>query len=134
MNLTEKVAYIKGLAEGLELGTETKEAKILTAVIDLLDDMAFSIAELEEQFDEVAEQVDSIDEDLYSLETVFDELLDDEDDCDCDYDEDVDGDIYEVVCANCGETLYLDEAIIEAGSIDCPGCGELLEFEMDDEE
>ena len=98
--------------------------------------MAFSIAELEEQFDEVAEQVDSIDEDLYTLETTLDECLEDDDVCGCgfDHDEEIDGDIYEVICARCGETLYLDESIIKAGSIDCPSCGELLEFELDDED
>ena len=46
MEILEKVAYMKGLAEGLGLDTKTKEGKLLTVMIDLLDDIAL---ELEEQ-------------------------------------------------------------------------------------
>ena len=34
MELFEKVAYLKGLAEGLALDTETKEGKLIAAIID----------------------------------------------------------------------------------------------------
>ena len=37
MEITEKVAYLKGLAEGMELDTEKKEGKLLAAIIDVLD-------------------------------------------------------------------------------------------------
>ncbi len=43
MEITEKVAYLKGLAEGLGLDAQTKEGKILQTVIDVLDDMALEI-------------------------------------------------------------------------------------------
>ena len=36
MEITEKVAYLKGLAEGMELDTEKKEGKLLAAIIDVL--------------------------------------------------------------------------------------------------
>ena len=36
MDICEKIAYIKGLAEGLKLDENTNEGKILAAVIDLL--------------------------------------------------------------------------------------------------
>ena len=35
MTIAEKVSYIKGLAEGLKLDTNTNEGKILTAIIVL---------------------------------------------------------------------------------------------------
>ena len=38
MEITEKVAYLKGLMEGMELDTEKKEGKLLAAIIDILDD------------------------------------------------------------------------------------------------
>ena len=38
MEIMEKVAYLKGLAEGMELDTEKKEGKLLAAIIDLLED------------------------------------------------------------------------------------------------
>ena len=34
MEITEKVAYLKGLAEGMELDTDKKIGKLLAAVID----------------------------------------------------------------------------------------------------
>ena len=48
MDICEKVAYIKGLAEGLELDASTKEGKILEAVIDLLGDITEEICEIED--------------------------------------------------------------------------------------
>ena len=40
MEILEKVAYMKGLAEGLGLDGQTKEGKLLTVMMDILDDMA----------------------------------------------------------------------------------------------
>ena len=37
MEISEKVAYLKGLAEGLALDTESKEGKLIAAIIDVLD-------------------------------------------------------------------------------------------------
>ena len=39
MDICEKIAYIKGLAEGLGLDENKKESKILAAIIDLLSDI-----------------------------------------------------------------------------------------------
>ncbi len=39
MDICEKIAYIKGLAEGLSIDDNTKEGKILNAIIDLLGDI-----------------------------------------------------------------------------------------------
>ena len=35
MDICEKIAYIKGLADGLELDTDSKEGKIIAAIVDL---------------------------------------------------------------------------------------------------
>ena len=45
MTLTEKAAYIKGLMDASELDKNGKEGKILAAVVDLLDDMAETLAD-----------------------------------------------------------------------------------------
>ena len=45
MDICEKIAYIKGLAEGLSLDETTKEGKILAAVIDLLGDITEEICD-----------------------------------------------------------------------------------------
>lgn len=137
MTVTERVAYLKGLAEGLDLKKDTKEGKILSAMIDVLDDIAYEISDLQEMLGELGEQVDMIDEDLDTLEEiVYDEdcscCEDDDEDDDDDYE--VDGDLYEVTCPSCGDTIYLDEDMIGEGEMACPGCGENLEFVFDDEE
>ena len=41
--LYEEVAYLKGLAEGLEISKETKEGKIIHKIIDVLESFADSI-------------------------------------------------------------------------------------------
>lgn len=135
MTVTERVSYLKGLAEGLDIDASTKEGKLLNAIIETLDDLAFEVSDMQEVIGELGEQVDMIDEDLDVLEEIVYE--DEEDDCDCDCDCDCcDGDLYEVVCPACGDSIYLDEEMVEEGEIDCPNCGEHLEFdfEEDDEE
>ncbi len=136
MNTIEKVAYIKGLAEGMELDETTKEGKLLKAILEVLGDMAEDAADLEDYVAELSEQVDAVDEDLSSLEEVVYEELDDEFDCDCDCDccDDWDEDLYDVTCPNCKEEFEVDEETLLDGSIECPNCGENLEFDIEDED
>ena len=68
MTVTEKVAYLKGLAEGLGIQEDSKEGKLLKAVMDVLADLAVSVEDLEDYTAELTEQVDAIDEDLDALE------------------------------------------------------------------
>lgn len=137
MTITEKAAYVKGLAEGLEIDGSTKEGKIINALIDTLADMALTVSDLEEQVDELVSQMDSFDEALESLE---EDVYDDDDDghghghhyCDC-HDDDED-EMYEVCCPTCGDFVSVDAALLERGKITCPNCGELLEFDLEDDE
>ncbi|MEG0692268.1 MAG: hypothetical protein RR444_04215 [Oscillospiraceae bacterium] len=128
MSMVESVAYLKGLAEGLDIDASKKEGKLLTAIIDVLGEMAASITDLEEVCDELDELVDIIDEDLGSVEE--DLYCDDEDDDD-DYEME-DDELYEVTCPNCNNVVYLDEEMIVSGEVDCPECGQKLEFDIDD--
>lgn len=129
MTITEKVAYLKGLAEGLALDESKPEAKLIGAIIDVLDDMALTVSDLEDGLDLFSEQLDAVDEDLDELEGFVYEDLDDCccDDC-CD---DEDEEYYDVECPSCGEVICVDGDILEEGSINCPNCNELLEFEID---
>ncbi len=133
MDICEKIAYVKGLAEGLELDATTKEGKVLVALIDLLGDVIEEICDIEDACDDMSEQIDAVDEDLAALE---DDFYYDEDDCDCDCDCDDDCDccedeIYEITCPSCNDTIYIDEEMIEDGGIVCPNCGTDLEFDFD---
>ena len=45
MNVTEKAAYLKGLAEGLAIDSSTPEGKLLLTMVDVMGEMADTIAE-----------------------------------------------------------------------------------------
>lgn len=135
MTVTEKAAYLKGLAEMAHFDKETDEGKLITAMIDVIDEMALSIADLEDEIAILEEEIDEIDEDLGDVEEF---LYEDDDDCDCCCDDDCDcccgdDDYVEVECPACGEVICLDDSVLDEETIQCPACGELLEFEFDDD-
>ena len=133
MNLTEKISYIKGLAEGLSLDESKPEVKVINAIVELLDDMAYSVSDMEELYDDLSAQVDEIDQDLADVESdIYDD--EDDDDCDCCDFEDEDNPFYEVTCGACGQKLNVSEDVLLEGEIECPNCGELLEFEFDEDD
>ena len=81
MNTSEKVAYVKGLAEGLGYDDTSKEGKILAAILDILEDVAHDIEDLEENAWDLGEAIDQVSDDLSDLEDiVYDEDYDDDDD------------------------------------------------------
>ena len=148
MTISEKSAYLKGLMDGLSLNTESDEGKMISAIVDLLGDMAKRMTDIEETTIAISDELDEIEEDLDAIE---DFILDEEDDFE-DYEEDGEdewdddedfeegfdfGDeettIYEVECA-CGEIIDFDEEVLEKGSMICPNCGETLEFSTEDDE
>ena len=132
MTITEKVAYLKGLIEGMEIDAATKEGKILKAIMDVLSDVALSVEDLEATVQEMGEQVDTIDEDLDALETdYYDEYDECDDDCDCDCDC-CDDEFYDVTCPNCNEEFAVDEDTLLDGGVDCPLCGKHLEFDIEE--
>ena len=137
MTLTEKVAYLKGLAEGLNLDKDAKETKLFEAMFDILEDMALTVNDIDEDLAAVEELVDCIDEDLDELEDI---IYDDDCDCDCgcgcddDFDCDCGDELYEVECPSCGEAIYLDESMFDEEYIECPECAEKLELDNDFED
>lgn len=128
MTISEKVAYIKGLMEGMKLDESKDEVKLTQKIVEVLEDMALTVSDLEDSLDIVGEQVDAVDEDLDALESyVYDDECDD--DCCCE-----DDDVYEVKCPKCGNMIYVDGDILDEGEIDCPSCGEKLEFDIEFED
>ena len=128
MNLTEKSAYIKGLMEGLDLDSDKKEVKVIKALVDLVDDLALTVTDLDEDLDQVYDELDAIDEDLTDVEdVVFEDEEDDEDEDG--FDEDAD--MYEITCPSCGETVCVDEDTLLSDDLACPSCGEKFEIDFD---
>ena len=130
MNLTERIAYIRGLAEGLKLDENRDEVKVIKAMIDLLEDMAYDVVEMEEVVDEVCNQVDEIDEDLAEVE---EDIYGDGGYVSYDKDTDEFSDdeaYYEVTCPACDKTTIVDEDALIEGGLDCPYCGAEIEFDF----
>ena len=127
MSLTEKVAYLKGLAEGLDLDKNAKETKLFEAIFDILDEMALTVSEIDEDLADAEDYIEEVDEALSYVE----DYVYDDDDCDCDCCCDEDDEMYEVECPSCGEVIYLDEDMFDEEYIECPACGEKLELDID---
>ena len=161
MSMTEKSAYLKGLADGLEYDKTTKEGKIIAALLDLVDDMAKALAdvqndieEIDEDLDYLNEYIEEIDEDLSDVEDFLDEECcceDDEDyddldefdeeeyeECDgdcasCDGCDCGDEDYFEIVCPSCGETVCFDSEL-DPENLLCPACGEKFGCIVDEDD
>ena len=109
MTISEKSAYIKGLADGLDYDKESAEGKLITALIDLVGEMAGAIDEIDSSMDEIDsdleelnDYIEEVDSDLGDVEEY---LFGDEDDDDYyDDDEECDGN-----CCDCGEDCGDDD-------------------------
>lgn len=123
-DLKEKIAYLQGLAAGLEMDKDSKEGKLFNGMMDVLGEMAIAIDELESY-------VEALDQDLGDAEDV---LYGDDDDFE-DYEDDqcpegcCDGDYIEVACPKCHEVLHIDSCMLTddaVAEIACPNCEEIL--------
>lgn len=126
--LYEEVAYLRGLAEGLEISKETKEGKIIHKIVETLESFADAIVELEEEQLDLIEYVESIDEDLSDVE---DDIYEDEDEED---DEDEEFNYIEMECPNCNDLVEIDEDLLYDEDIDvvCPNCQAVILSSDDD--
>lgn len=157
MTVNEKVAYIKGLMEGLDFKPDTSEKKILSLVVDLLADMCEADDSISDRMDNLEQYLSELDSDLGDVEELLcdpdpddddddgdddidvDDIDDDDDDDndnvdDIDDEDDNDDDIFEVECPNCGETVYFDSSLLDKKEIRCPACNEKFSFEFNEDE
>ena len=146
MELNKKAAYLQGLVDGLGIDDTTKEGKIIKAMSALLGEMAETIESVDEDLSRAYDQINDLSDELEDLEADLYEEEDDEDDSDAEEETDEDDDandddiarepFYEVACPNCGETVYVSEDDLDAGEANCAHCGVTFEvaLEGDDEE
>ena len=92
MGISEKVAYLKGLMEGMNLNADSNEGKLFLAIADVLDEIALEVEDLTDEVMELGDGLDVISDDLGDVEDIV-------------YDEDG-----KVECPNCGATLEFDPA------------------------
>lgn len=130
METSESLGYLKGLIDGLDLDSDSKEAKVFMAIVDVLENLVEDVEDMTEGLELVGEQIDAVDEDLANLEEfVYDE---DFDDCDCGCDCcDDEMEEFEVECPTCHAEITVDEETVMEGKFECPNCGEVLEFDIE---
>ena len=127
MTISEKVAYLKGLAEGLNLDTEkSKEGKLISVMIGIMEELAMTVEDLEENALNLGEEIDVLSDDLADVEEVV-------------FEEDEDGEYYdddwfEVECPTCGADILVDDDALVEGEVECPSCGTRYAMELTDED
>lgn len=122
--LTNRAAYLKGLAEGMKLDKETNEGRLLSEIIDFLNDAAAEINAIDNEQGFIADKIDDMDEKIEVIgNEVFDEFYDD------DYDDD--DNEFSIRCQECGEDICVTDDDLMEGEVVCPNCGTEIEFDFD---
>ena len=71
MSLAEKMGYLRGLADGLNLDeAKDQQGKLLAALVDVVEELADQTTANEEALKELNEQLDELTESLDVLETL----------------------------------------------------------------
>jgi len=180
MSIAKRVTYLKGLAEGLGLGKDTKEGKILHVMMDILDDIALELVELKEEIVALDDDLGTLSEGVEDIEDILSEEEEEEHHhthgcCTLPYvppsraavpqpvvhpprqrppapvaapapapvpvpapapepAPEAKPVFYSVGCPSCSNEITIDDDVLGLGAIDCPSCGERLEFDMEDED
>jgi phage FluMu protein Com len=104
----------------MNIESDSREGRILNGIIEVLDEFAQSIKEMEAAQDQLEDYLESIDEDLFHLEEgIYSESgeMDEE------------GEYLEVDCPRCGEVVCFDSDIMEdedTVEVTCPNCDEVV--------
>jgi len=123
-DISNRAAYLKGLADGLKLDTESTEGKLIDGILELLGDVAEELELLDQEQCFLDDKIDELDD---VIEMMGDEVYD------ADYDDDED-DFYTLICENCGAEIDLtgdDLDDIAEGVFKCPDCGEVIELDFE---
>ena len=121
--LTNRAAYLKGLADGMKLNTEENEGKLLAEIIDFLSDLADQVEAIDDEQGFIADALDDLEEEI---DVIGNEVFDEYDE----YDEDED-DEFQITCQGCGEDIIVSAEDLLDGEILCPQCGATIEFDFD---
>lgn len=110
--MMEKVSYLQGMSEGLIITEGSPQGKIISGILNVMNEMAEEINVLQKEVVDMREYLKDVDDDLLNLE----EFVTEEE-------------FMELECRHCGEKLFLeldiydDEDVIE---IICPNCNEVI--------
>lgn len=127
----EKVSYLRGLFDGLDIDKKDEQGKMFAAIIDAIDSLADGIEDNEATIDELDECVSDLYDSLEELEEDFYGFLGELDDIEDALDED---DFIEVQCPHCDYITYFDqETLGSRDDIICPFCNKPI-IPLEDEE
>lgn len=107
-DIIERVSYLQGLSEGLNVSDNSPHGKVIAGILGVLEDMATSLSSMEMDMEELKDYIECIDDDLTDLQ----EQAEDED-------------RIELECSNCGERVYFDADILDDEDtieVLCPSC------------
>ena len=120
--ISEKVAYLQGLAEGLKINGETPEGKLLTEIINVLGNISDEIEAIDDAQDELYDKVFELEDAVYGEE--------DDDECYCDEDWDEDEE-FSIKCPTCNEEFFISYEDLESDEdIACPYCNQEIELDL----
>lgn len=135
-SLKEKVAYIRGMAEGMDLDKTDGRTKLTLQLLDLLNEMVAEIDDLTDRVGDNEDLIEALDSDLADVE----EVVFEDDDC-CGHDDDEEDDLseFEVQCPHCDELVYVDEEDLEDVADDdveilCPNCNMVIFSDEEEDE
>lgn len=129
-SILSRVAYLKGLMEGLNIDYESKDGKITSEIVDILQNIAEEMNNIDSTQNDLHDYVESIDSCLNYLK---EDLFYDEEDYDNEDNNNVDDDkcdnYTKFNCTHCNETIYLDENMMSGKlNISCPNCHSELQI------
>lgn len=141
-NLKERVAYVRGMAKGMNINMGGKEGRLISSILDVLADVADTMNEVATRQDDLEDYVTCMDEDLAKLEGVENDddwievqdpsevsLANDDMDDEDEMDEEV---VLQVECPYCHDDFPLDPEAFDghqAIHVTCPNCREVLRVE-----
>ena len=129
MTISEKVAYIRGLYDGLGLdGEKSGEARILSEMLDVLRQVGLQLDGVDASTGRLFDELDELRDSVAGLESA---VFDGDGDLG---DGDTEGDFFEIPCPTCGEDLEVDDEALAAGVVDCPACGGKFALSFEDED
>lgn len=149
---SKKVAFLRGMAEGMDLKADSAQNKLMLKLLEALDEMAGEIDDLKARQDKLEQLIDEIDSNLGDVEEALFPDEDQEGGCNCghhghahdgdeddeDEEDEDDGesmDFIEYECPHCHTGVYYDQEAFDLEEEHlCPQCGKELFPNVPDED
>ncbi|NLW92870.1 MAG: Trm112 family protein [Syntrophomonadaceae bacterium] len=112
--ISEKVSYLQGLAEGSNFTDGNPQARIVTGILEILEELAGTLGAMGRDVEGIKDYVESIDEDLCDLEQHIIHA---------------NKEVVELECPACGEELYFEADLMDDDDvleITCPNCNDVI--------